>query len=85
MLYGLNPYLDRRVDQDGSVEETPKSILAMAEKRMAGSKSYRRWMKRCFVVFITLMVLPLYLPLMLIIAALVSIDEGRVLFRAPKR
>ena len=82
MLDEVNPYLDRRVDQDRNGGAIRKSVPMTARNKMASSKLYRNRAKRLLGIICTLIIMPLYLPLMLIIAVLVSVGEGPVLFRS---
>jgi exopolysaccharide production protein ExoY len=86
MLDESNPCLDPRTDQDRSGEARLESALMMAGNKMAASKLYasklyRNRAKRLLDIIGALAILFFCLPLMLIIAALVSAaDKGPVLF-----
>jgi undecaprenyl-phosphate galactose phosphotransferase len=75
MLDELNPYLDRRADQDRIGDAIPNPILGIVREKL-----YTNRLKRLFDIIGALIILSFFLPLMLIIAALVSFDKGPVLF-----
>lgn len=70
-------FSSKRVGQESSPNELTAAILTSIQCRCA----YRRFGKRLFDITLALVMLPIILPTILVLLAIVSTDRGKPLFR----